>query len=351
MRLPRFWPFRPERQRADSSYTDALVQAIQTRANGQQTAFPTATAALEACTGFVGRAFGIAEVDAPPVVSDLLTPDCMTLIGRSLIRRGELILYMATNSGRLELLPCASHDIDGGPMPDSWSYRCTVSGPERTWTYNDVPASGVLHFTYSVDPETPWKGQSPLQVAALAGRLSAETVNALANESGGPVGHFLPLPVDGQDATLDALKNDIRTARGKILTVEGGDWDNAGGGRDTNYQALRFGASPPDSLVEVQKTATAEVYAACGINPSVFMDSQGTAAREAYRQALFATVAPLGALVQSELSRKLETDVTLDWVELRASDVQGRARAFQSMVGGGMEVEKAAALSGLMVSD
>ena len=31
-----------------------------------------------------------------------------------------------------------------------------------------------------------------------------------------------------------------------------------------------------------------------------------------------------------------------------ASDLSGRARAFQSMVGGGMDVQKAAALAGLM---
>jgi hypothetical protein len=34
-----------------------------------------------------------------------------------------------------------------------------------------------------------------------------------------------------------------------------------------------------------------------------------------------------------------------------ASDLSGRARAFQSMVGGGMDVSKAAALAGLMDAD
>lgn len=34
-----------------------------------------------------------------------------------------------------------------------------------------------------------------------------------------------------------------------------------------------------------------------------------------------------------------------------ASDISGRARAFQSMVGGGMDVTKAATLSGLMIGE
>ena len=34
-----------------------------------------------------------------------------------------------------------------------------------------------------------------------------------------------------------------------------------------------------------------------------------------------------------------------------ASDIAGRARAFQSLVGGGMGVESAASLAGLIVAD
>ncbi len=34
-----------------------------------------------------------------------------------------------------------------------------------------------------------------------------------------------------------------------------------------------------------------------------------------------------------------------------ASDITGRARAFQSMVGGGMDVTKTAVLSGLMTEE
>ena len=61
-------------------------------------------------------------------------------------------------------------------------------------------------------------------------------------------------------------------------------------------------------------------------------------------------LSPLGRLVQTELRAKLG-DVTLDWSELRASDLSGRARACQSMVGAGMDVGKAAGLAGLMESE
>ena len=66
---------------------------------------------------------------------------------------------------------------------------------------------------------------------ALAGRLSSEVVKALADEASGPRGAFLPLPIDGQDPSIETLKSDIRSAAGKMLTAEGGDWDVADNNR------------------------------------------------------------------------------------------------------------------------
>ena len=56
-------------------------------------------------------------------------------------------------------------------------------------------------------------------------------------------------------------------------------------------------------------------------------------------------------MVASELSVKLNTPIRLDWEELRASDIAGRARAFGTMVTGGMDLDKAAALSGLLTAE
>ena len=81
------------------------------------------------------------------------------------------------------------------------------------------------------------------------------------------------------------------------------------------------------------------------------MDGASSGVREAWRLALFGVLSPLGRLVESELQEKLEDTVTLSWQELRASDLSGRARAFQSMVGGGMDVSAAVSIADLMVED
>ena len=76
--------------------------------------------------------------------------------------------------------------------------------------------------------------------------------------------------------------------------------------------------------------------------------ADGTSLREAWRQFLHSSVVPVAALVSAELSDKLAVDIGLNFDRMFASDLSGRARAFQSMVGGGMDVAKAAALAGLM---
>ena len=97
--------------------------------------------------------------------------------------------------------------------------------------------------------------------------------------------------------------------------------------------------------------ASREIFAACGMNSSLFGKGDAASTREAWRLCLFGVLSPLGRMVESELQDKLEDTVTLSWQELRASDLSGRARAFQSMVGGGMDVAQAVSIAGLMVED
>ena len=153
--------------------------------------------------------------------------------------------------------------------------------------------------------------------------------------------------MDGADATVGGLKADIRdAARGKVALLETGDWDATGDAK-MNLKTERFGAEPPASMVELVSVASQEVYSACGLNSGLWGGSQAAAVREAWRLALFGVLSPLGRLVEAELKDKLDDEVSLSWQELRAPDLSGRARAFQSMVGAGMEVERAAGLAGL----
>ena len=345
------WPWtKPETR--ESSYTDSLIALIAEQATGATLAKPAATGALEASASIVARCFASADVSGPDRYREALGPSILSMIGRALIRQGEIVFAMEVRGGRLVLIPAASWDVHGEHDPASWTYRLTLGGPSRLTTLSPVPSEGMVHVRLQADPEQPWRGVSPLASAAIAGRLSAETMQALADEASGPRGMLLPTPVDGNDPTIATLKADIKSLRGKVALVESTSSGWAADGSQQrpkgDWEARRLGAAPGAALIQQADLASREVYAACGITLGVVLDTEGTGQRESFRRLLHSTIMPLARIVAEELSDKFEAHISLSFDALFAADLSGRARAFQSLVNGGMDVTKAAGLSGLM---
>ena len=167
----------------------------------------------------------------------------------------------------------------------------------------------------------------------------------------------MPIPkVDGLSDAVEDLRSDVAKLGGGLNLVESmaDMWDGTGRGGQgsTGYDIKRVGAMIPPELVSLQDTATKEILAAFGISPALFGASDGTSAREGWRQCLHAFLLPLAEGVQDELRRKLDApDLRLDFSALSASDITGRARAFGNMVQNGIKPGKAASLSGLISAD
>ena len=350
MKIPLPFGLRLETRASSTSYTDVVTAALIARASGAQLVHAGATAALEAATGIVGRSFAVAQVSGRRMVADALTPGILEMTGRSLIRNGQAVYLIRTTSGLLELVPVSSYEVYGPSNPAEWVYSLDVATPNSTERYTRISSDQVVHVKYAASPSSPYRGQGPIEIASLAGKLSAEVTAALGNEMAGPHGQSLLTPKDGDDSGLAGVKADIGAAKGRLVMLEAGDMDNPGGGRQTGMVS-RYGAEPPQSMVQLAQLAFNEVLAACGISPAMYGGSDGTALRESQRQLLHHTISPLSRLVQAELRLKVDSTITIEHGELMASDSQGKARAFQSLVGGGMAVERAVVLSGLMVSD
>ena len=342
------WPWNQDKAEVRHE-SDLILAALIARggaSGGRSLASVQATAALEAAAGITGRSFAAADVDGPDMFTSAITPDLLEVVGRELIRRGELVCLIDTSDG-LALWPAQSYDVDGPPDSRRWYYRVTIGGPSHTWTQIGVPAAGVLHFKYGVDPAQPWRGRSPLAVAYESGRLSSETVSALADESSGPRGALLGLPVPGDDPTLVRLRADLKDMQGKVALLETGDWGGAPGGGDVNGKPMRVGANPPASMVELAEHASAEVYAACGYSPMLFAaGGQAAGLREANRLAL-GVVAALGRKVEAELRLKLDMAIGLSWGEIRSTDIQTRTRSVGQLVTAGLPLADAMATAGL----
>ena len=330
--------------------SDLILAALIARggaSGGRSLASVQATAALEAAAGITGRSFAAADVDGPGMFTEAITPDLLETIGRELIRRGELVCLIDTTDG-LALWPAQSYDVDGPPDPRRWRYRITVGGPSHTWTQINVPAEGCLHFVYGVDPAQPWRGRSPLAIAADSGKLSAETVTALATEAGQSVGSLLGIPTDGMDPTVASLRKDINNLKGQVALIETKDWGGAAGGGEVDGKPQRVGPNPPASMVELAAHASAEVWAACGFNPAIFESGQAASLREANRLAL-GVVAALGRKVEAELRAKLDMGISLSWAEIRSTDIATRTRSVGQLVTAGETLANAMAVAGLKV--
>ena len=347
------WPFRkrePEK-RESLPFTDAVARALAAQAAGQSVGDPGAIAALEAAVALYSRAF--AAVRLSPAVP-ALSPSCLALIARNLIRRGEDVHQVTVDGGEVRLQPIGSWDVRGGPREASWWYRCDRFGPSGNLT-ELVPAASVLHARYAVDSARPWYGISPLGWARSTGTLAANLETRLGEEAGSSVGYLLPVPADGGDGgdedPLAQLKADLRNLRGRHALVEttAAGW---GEGRtaapQSDYKPQRIGAHPPESLPTLRSQAAESVLSACGVPVSLVSAADGTSQREAWRRFVMGSVEPLLEIVGQEVERKLETRVTFDWSRLWAHDLAGRASSFKAMVTAGMEIERAAALSGLM---
>ena len=336
-------------------FSDAIQDAIFAQASGSVSGDPKGLGALEVCAGLWGRAFASAEIDPISPITAALTPSILALIGRELCRRGECVLKISVSrDGKIRLFPAGSWDVRGGYDPESWVYRLDLFGASKHLT-EILSGESVLHLRYATDPSNPWVGLSPLQYARDTGKLASGLEKRLGEETSSPVGALLPIPMDGGDDgdndPLKMLKSDIRNARGRMLLVEttaAGWGEGKAGAPMVDLKAIRFGAHPPMSLKDLRESASITIYAACGVPPDLAELSQGTAAREAWRRFLHGTIVPISRLVAEELSAKFDREISLGFEELMASDVSGRARAFQSMVGGGMDVERAAALAGLL---
>ena len=252
--------------------------------------------------------------------------------------------------------------MTGGDDETTSRYRVDLFGPSGNRTVR-LPASGVVHARYSVDPARPWQGIGPLAWARLTGRLHAATEDALADEAGGTRGHVPPMPqgpdagdevnADGNPVDPHAdLRRDVANLRGKTVLVEttaAGWGEGPSAAPQHDWMPQRLGAAPGAPLVDLRSESARSVRAACGV-PAALFEVGGDAAgkREAWRILLHGSVQPVADLLAVELAAKLDAPgLRLGFDRLFASDLQGRARAFQSLTGGGMAADRAAELAGL----
>ena len=354
------WPWQRPAVEYRSSLADQVITAILTAATGGGARPALATAALESCATLYASALSACALLGPMSVTRALTADWRASVASALIRSGQALYIIGADPvDGLSLAPVGHWDVLGGPRPSTWYYRCSLAGPSGT-AWETHSAAEVLHLRWLTDNVRPWAGVSPLQHAADTGSLAAWLEKRLSEEASCPVGSFLPvakydptgadLDADDADDPLALLRRDIGGAKGQILAVESqmAAADSPASAPRKDYQVARFGADPPEGLVELRQQITRDVGAACGL-PRALLDSaaSGQAAREAWRQFVSTSVSSLARRVESQVFAQLGVEVAIDTSPLGGIDIAGRAAAFRRLKEGGLSVAEARLAAGI----
>ena len=346
------WRFWDTPERRETSLTDEVVRAILARAEGGVT-LPNSTAVQEIAAGIWSRAFAAVKVEPETSqAAQALTPDVMAMIGRSLLTSGNSVWAVKVRDDEIRLDPVSDWTVTGEPDEATWEYVANRSGPSRQTTQK-LTSARVVHIRIGTSPSNPWKGRGPLQIAASSASLAARIEEQLAEEASGPAGSVIPVP---RASNTDDLATDLKGLRGKLALVDStsSGWGEgrqaAPGAGQGDWRVQRLGFDPPLGVVGIKSGVAAQLLAAAGVPVALLGDATGTALREAVRVMLHSALVPVGRIALTELREKLDAPaLAFDWSRLHATDLSGRARAFQSLVKGGLPVNEAAGLSGLLV--
>ena len=325
-----------------ASYTDRLVAQIMASAGAASDG--SALAAIETSARLWGAGLSSATVKPDNVALRSVSPVILDSIGRSLCRAGESLHVISVRDGRVMLTPCASWTVQGDPDPASWIYLCNLNGPS-TATAITLPGESVLHVRYSPSPNSPWRGRSPMQMAADTARAAGLLEFATGEEFSFVQKQLLsPRRNQGDYGMADMEPNQLS----KIVEAFAAHTGSGAFVVPGDLEPRRLGPAPPPTFSTLRDQIENSLLALHGIPPSlVAAQGTGTALRESFRQVLHSLLKPLGALVVSELREKLHPDAALDFAALRAGDIAGTSRALGSLVKAGITPQSAAAIVGI----
>ena len=340
---------------------DPVVNAILNQ-NGYDNAIYGGVAALETAAGVWARAFLSANVSPSNYATDTLNGTVLAQIARSMCVRGES-LHLLTPNG---LMPVGTWDIKGGPNEGSWQYSCDLAGPSMTRTVK-VGSEQVIHCRYATHPARPWRGLSPLRMADQTRDLAGRLERGLTWEANSPVGTVIFSGNAQSDASVaDELRegnlgssNPRRQGPLKILDafsrLKGGmlvantnrDEGTSFGLPNDSPTTERVGMRPQPEVTELRKSVYQSVLSACGVHPALAGETSAGALREGWRIVLHGTLTPVSKIIAAECGRKLGVpNLAINFAELYASDVVGRARALKGLVESGVELQEARRMVG-----
>ena len=310
-----------------ASYTDLLTEILIARATATNVV-SAYSAAIETAKGTVARGFAAGEATGD---GGLLTPYVLSMIGSDLIERGEAVFYLVEN----RLLRVAHYSIQKGGRYE-FDYTPWRRPSEESKTVSVTPRL-ILHV---------FSGNTGLNKLTGAVDFLKRMESKLRDEANASTGMILPVPADPDDEGMTELQTQIRNLQGKTFLAET-TADAYGLGKEQapagDWVQKRLGPVIPEGNIKAYQEIERTVLAASGVPIEIVSgDAQGTAAREGWRRFLFGTIHPMSRyLITAMADLGNGYTVQLDFQNLQASDVVGRARSVGTLVQAGVELDEA----------
>ena len=341
----------PERRQ---SLGDQIGNAFLSFAN-TPSASARQTAAVELAAGMLGRVLSTAEVSGVAGIS----PRWLRDAGRDIVNRGEHLSRITVVGGQVRLIRQSSwswHGADADPW--GWTARTTETGPSSSLT-REIAYEGLVHLDWSSSPHVPYIGQPATVTAKLSADSAANSELSMGREAGGDVARIVPAPegAEGDDSTSEVdndgyqvdphagYRKDLAAAKGATMLVESMANNHDLGGRAPNdWEPRRLGPAPPAGFVEATEQAHHRLLGALGVPVGLATDADGTSQREGYRRWWLTVVDPVVAILEHELSEKLERPITLK-MDSYGHDQVSRATVLKKLVEAGVPAAVAIELS------
>ena len=126
------WPWaRREKRDSGGDFSDAVVRLIEAQAAGTA-ADASSTAAVEAASGALSRAFASAEVVGEPWVAEAVSPGVLAQDGArpDPVSGDSMHVIRMGRDGMVTLIPASSSwHWEGTHDPSTWTVRATCYGP------------------------------------------------------------------------------------------------------------------------------------------------------------------------------------------------------------------------------
>ena len=318
------WPWAADtehRATQDLNYTEtALARQLGEAEGGAVT--PDALAAVQAALGLYETVFASTIVEPLDQRTQAITPAVLGIAGRELALRGNAIFRTDIQVGRdLALIPATSFVIRGSAHPRDWRYSVSLNGPTETRFQENVEADGIIHFRLRASAYSPWLGRSVLSLASATSTLASKIEKSLTREQS-----IRPSRMIHTDLLADELQAFITDVTRGGFAVTGGNDDQTTA--PNSRQPHKIGPAPDIQEVSLRSDAAQSVLAMFGIPPSLFFQSGDSDARESWRRFVLGTMNPMLRVCEAELRIKLiRPELTLSLEELKAADLQSRARA------------------------